>query len=668
MSAMSPQERRDRNPRSEALPRDRIRATAFVAALSSSSRALSTPRASPAASAHECHSRSCTYITPRTRRIEAPTSHMSAAATICVRTLACGVRTVTLSASLRGPVEHAGLAEVRRRDAGAGRHGVLWTTECDSTDGGCRPSRSTTQRSPGGNAAAASVRSRIRGGDVVRQASWGPLRFRVPAIVVALFLVLAAVLVRGMRHTAVESYTAVEREKVGNDVRRAAAALDAQEQGLRATVADRAAWDDTYAFMDGYPDWYVVSNLTTPALAALRLDLMAFVDEAGSVGHIAGGDGTLPRETVTAIEAVAARVIREGADGERSGAVLLGEGPALVAAAPVTSSDRSAPPRGVLVIAHVLGASDLASLEEVTMLDVKLKPPREGDSSGDVPDQVYVEAVDDRTVAGRETLLGVDGKPAVRILVTERRSEFINAMATLEYAGWAILGLVLLFGLGMYAVLDLMVLGRLTQLHRELSAIGAAPTAPKRVSVRGSDEISDVATAVNTTLERLEAAEEALRHAAHHDYLTDLDNRRGFEREAVRELAERARRGGHCALILLDMDDFKVVNDTHGHQAGDRVLVQFAEILRTSMRSYSTVARLGGDEFAVLLPHTDRDEAMVALGRLNEALCEAEWDVGDGSLPIRTSAGIAVSPDDGETLDELVGAADGMLYAWKAEK
>ncbi len=503
---------------------------------------------------------------------------------------------------------------------------------------------------------------------MVRQASWGPLRFRVPAIVVALFLVLAAVLVRGMRHTAVESYTAVEREKVGNDVRRAAAALDAQEQGLRATVADRAAWDDTYAFMDGYPDWYVVSNLTTPALAALRLDLMAFVDEAGSVGHIAGGDGTLPRETVTAIEAVAARVIREGADGERSGAVLLGEGPALVAAAPVTSSDRSAPPRGVLVIAHVLGASDLASLEEVTMLDVKLKPPREGDSSGDVPDQVYVEAVDDRTVAGRETLLGVDGKPAVRILVTERRSEFINAMATLEYAGWAILGLVLLFGLGMYAVLDLMVLGRLTQLHRELSAIGAAPTAPKRVSVRGSDEISDVATAVNTTLERLEAAEEALRHAAHHDYLTDLDNRRGFEREAVRELAERARRGGHCALILLDMDDFKVVNDTHGHQAGDRVLVQFAEILRTSMRSYSTVARLGGDEFAVLLPHTDRDEAMVALGRLNEALCEAEWDVGDGSLPIRTSAGIAVSPDDGETLDELVGAADGMLYAWKAEK
>ena len=88
------------------------------------------------------------------------------------------------------------------------------------------------------------------------------------------------------------------------------------------------------------------------------------------------------------------------------------------------------------------------------------------------------------------------------------------------------------------------------------------------------------------------------------DPLTGAANRRGFERALEVELERSARRGHPCALVIVDLDDFKLVNDRHGHGVGDEVLVMLAERLRDSVRSADTVARLGGEEFALLLPET----------------------------------------------------------------
>ena len=88
------------------------------------------------------------------------------------------------------------------------------------------------------------------------------------------------------------------------------------------------------------------------------------------------------------------------------------------------------------------------------------------------------------------------------------------------------------------------------------------------------------------------------------DPLTGTANRRGFERALEVELERSARRGHPCALVIVDLDDFKLVNDRHGHGVGDEVLVMLAERLRDSVRSADTVARLGGEEFALLLPET----------------------------------------------------------------
>lgn len=114
--------------------------------------------------------------------------------------------------------------------------------------------------------------------------------------------------------------------------------------------------------------------------------------------------------------------------------------------------------------------------------------------------------------------------------------------------------------------------------------------------------------------------EEALRHLADHDGLTGLDNRRCFEEQLERHVAEVTRYGSRGALLVLDLDGFKEVNDRHGHHAGDLLLAAVADALRGRLRATDVVGRLGGDEFAVLLPHGGEAEARAVAATLGEAV------------------------------------------------
>ena len=143
-----------------------------------------------------------------------------------------------------------------------------------------------------------------------------------------------------------------------------------------------------------------------------------------------------------------------------------------------------------------------------------------------------------------------------------------------------------------------------------------------------------------------------LAHQAHHDSLTGLPNRFRFEAELVRLLDDRAGTVQH-AVLLLDLDNFKQINDTLGHGAGDEVLRLTAQRLRGALRDRDSVARLGGDEFAV----TDRQDAMTMAQRLTQALQET-FRVDDCRLSSGASIGIAMVPGDGEEKGELLRCAD----------
>jgi diguanylate cyclase (GGDEF)-like protein/PAS domain S-box-containing protein len=170
----------------------------------------------------------------------------------------------------------------------------------------------------------------------------------------------------------------------------------------------------------------------------------------------------------------------------------------------------------------------------------------------------------------------------------------------------------------------------------------------------------DVTDARQVEAERA-AAEVRLRHMAEHDALTGLFNRRRFEQELDRHIAHGRRYGMGGALLLLDLDDFKRVNDDFGHRAGDRVLTAVAGVLNHRLRESDIVARFGGDEFAVLMPVGGVAEATDLANLLDAAI---RTDVPTPAGPLTASVGIALFGDL-STADELLSRADDAMYAHK---
>jgi diguanylate cyclase (GGDEF)-like protein/PAS domain S-box-containing protein len=184
-------------------------------------------------------------------------------------------------------------------------------------------------------------------------------------------------------------------------------------------------------------------------------------------------------------------------------------------------------------------------------------------------------------------------------------------------------------------------------------------------SLLDDDAVRGIVATLRDVTER-RALERELEHQAFHDRLTGLANRALFRDRLEHALARRNRNQHPVAVLLLDLDDFKVVNDSLGHAAGDRLLVLVAERLRGRLRAADTTARMGGDEFAVLLDDpAAADEATHVAERLIDALA-APYQLDGRELFVRASIGVALAARTGQPADELLRDADMAMYAAKA--
>lgn len=246
-----------------------------------------------------------------------------------------------------------------------------------------------------------------------------------------------------------------------------------------------------------------------------------------------------------------------------------------------------------------------------------------------------------------------------------------QARATLAEKMLKIGALGVLFGLLLLVPLGRWVTRRIEILEAAALRL-AAGQLDARIDLPGEDELSRLAGAFNHMADSLSAtigeqkkAARALAYLAHHDPLTQLPNRVLLADRMAMALAQARRDGDRLGIALLDLDGFKPINDTHGHDVGDLVLIEVANRLRAALRETDTVARLGGDEFVLVLAGLDEEtECPRTLARLLTTLARP-YSVAGVTVTLSGSIGVTLFPDDDADADTLVRHADQAMYLAK---
>lgn len=279
----------------------------------------------------------------------------------------------------------------------------------------------------------------------------------------------------------------------------------------------------------------------------------------------------------------------------------------------------------------------------------------------------------DAAAAVRDAAVLYEGQQIARLRVGFDDSEVDRALAERRGVAFWLVAAQVLFGVSVLAgVLSLRLLRPIDELKRQAGRIAAREAQPAQPWPR-RDELGQLGQHLNAVhaqiaglIGELEAKNAALRRLAMHDPLTGLPNRTLLRELFEHEAAKARREGDSLALVFVDLDGFKAVNDTHGHAAGDALLVGIAQALRDAVRESDVVCRLGGDEFLVLLQPQTRDQAAATAERLLQAIDVPRPLAGDGALlRVRASLGIAMYPDDADDFDQLVRAADQAMYRSK---
>jgi diguanylate cyclase (GGDEF)-like protein len=188
---------------------------------------------------------------------------------------------------------------------------------------------------------------------------------------------------------------------------------------------------------------------------------------------------------------------------------------------------------------------------------------------------------------------------------------------------------------------------------------------PLQIAAYAAGGLLPVVSTIGFLLMCTEFNQQELARAASLDYLTGICNRRAIEDLATRSIAASRRHGVPMAMMIVDVDHFKRINDEFGHQAGDAALIETVQRIRDSLRSEDLVGRLGGEEFVAVMPSTDAASALAAAERMRCAFADRPMRIGERELLITVSIGVAVLDAQDQAYSQLLRRADRAMYAAK---
>jgi diguanylate cyclase (GGDEF)-like protein len=248
-----------------------------------------------------------------------------------------------------------------------------------------------------------------------------------------------------------------------------------------------------------------------------------------------------------------------------------------------------------------------------------------------------------------------------RVSASQILSAFDKSMAVLTWLNLA----AILITASFVAWLIWVLLKPLKKMTRKVHLMAAGEIPLQKLPVVREDEVGSLIQSFNLLVDQLHETQDRLKHLAHHDPLTELPNRRLFTADLSHSCALAMRQSSSLALLFIDLDGFKGINDRHGHGIGDQLLKQVAQRLNEGVRKSDRVARLGGDEFALVLMDCKGRENLVAMARKWINRLTAPYLIVGRDIHIGASIGIAVFPEHASDIETLIAKADAAMFEAK---
>lgn len=416
------------------------------------------------------------------------------------------------------------------------------------------------------------------------------------------------------------------------------------------TAGDWAFWDATYQFASDLNYPYIEENLGYDSFNVLGIDTFLIFDNDGNLIFSRGVD--FSKEEITVVNPGILKTIanhqsifhNHSYSKYSKGIFAFGDQILLFSAKPILRSNQQGPQNYFLVMGRILDQELVSNLREITHLDASVisfnqknlsDQWRQAKSQLLSGTEIYF-VPNDLTLTAYSKIDDVTGAPASIIRIDNPRKLLLEA----QNINKTFILLFVVFGLILGALIihsiDTRIIARIKTVNAGLENIRDLGDLSKRIILPGNDELTILASGINSTLDQLEKSagelqkqKEKLSYEATHDSLTGFVNRSFFNQELTNILRKSTEIDApQAAVLFLDLDGFKIINDSFSHQVGDQIIKIFGERVRKSIHNHHILARLGGDEFAILIHPLENPEAAIKTAQniLNQMTTPFEYE------------------------------------------
>lgn len=523
--------------------------------------------------------------------------------------------------------------------------------------------------------------------------------------IMAVMLILTAGMVYLILHTVMhDKINILEDKYIIENVERTKKEIFKEIEVLDTIVMDWAVWDNSYQFMiDKNPD-YIKANLSEDTLNNLKVNIMLFIDNKGNLVHGEGYD--LQKKENVPIDEALLKYIKDHSllqnndvKYRKSGIITLnGKDLILLSICPILTSAGEGPINGYIVLGANFTEKKIADIGEELSSEIKLTFLKDFEYDRKFfdlkDDKIQIDAVSDQKIIGRAFLDDIDGKHLLLLSIEKNRDINNIGEAGIKATLWLLLGLFFLFAIIITVILDRGILLRFQELSNDIRKIGEGKDLSVRLKRQNiDDELTDVSNEINGMLGALERSQlflsksesalkkaieklqdevlehektqEQIKYIAYHDTLTGLPNRNLLNELLVHSITLAERNNKCMAVLFLDIDGFKMINDIKGHGMGDQILQEVAERLLKTLRKSDVIARHGGDEFIVIIEELDNCSGVELIANKIINCFQEPFHLENQDYFLTTSVGVAVYPADGQTPDMLIKNADIAMYKAK---